>query len=186
MQRKQKDLKRISLNSLWQHSLTVGQFSRLIYRKESTDENIIGYALIAGILHDVGKLILITNFPEEYDSILLDVLENNLILSEIEYNEFGVSHGEVGAYMLGLWGLPDLIVEALAYHNLPNQSPEANFTPLTSVHVANIFEHEMFPKRRIGELTSLDMEYLAKLGLNDKVTLWQEKCRNSIDKGAIE
>jgi HD-like signal output (HDOD) protein len=53
----------------------------------------------------------------------------------------GTTHAEVGAYLLGLWGLPDAIVEALAFHHCPSACPDQRFSPLTAVHIANALVH---------------------------------------------
>ena len=179
----QSKLKNLSLNLLWQHSETVGHLSKKIYEMESDDKNFISYVLIAGLLHDIGKLILITNFPEKYDSIISTVLQQNIVLHKIELEVFGVTHGEVGAYLLGLWGLSDLIVEAVAYHHNPRQVIGDVFSPLSAVHVANAIEHEMFPKRRLGAVQPIDTSYLDEVDLTERLSVWRDVCQKAVQKG---
>lgn len=179
----QSKLKNLSLNSIWQHSETVGNLSKKIYEMESNDKNFISYALIAGLLHDIGKLILMTNFPEKYDSVVSSALHQNIILCDIELEVFGVTHGEVGAYLLGLWGLPDLVVEAIASHHNPRQVPGNTFIPLSAVYVANTLEHEMFPQRRLGAVQPIDTNYLDEIDLAERLPVWMDICQNVIEKG---
>ena len=173
-------LKNLSLNSLWQHCTTVGYLSKKIYEGESNDKNFISYALIAGLLHDIGKLILMTNFPEKYDSVVSTVLKQEITLSEIELEVFGVTHSEVGAYLLGLWGLPDLVVEAIAHHHSPHQVPGKVFVPLSAVYVANTIEHEMCPNRRLGAVQPVDVNYLDEVGLAERLPLWRDICQKAM------
>jgi HD-like signal output (HDOD) protein len=80
---------------------------------------------------------------------------------------FGATHAEVGAYLLGLWGLPDPVVEAVAWHHTPARCPGESFTPLTAVHVAEaILGSE--------EGTRLDTDYLDGLKLGHRVEAWME------------
>ena len=55
---------------------------------------------------------------------------------------FGVNHASVGGYLLGLWGLPVSVVEAIALHHSPQRTTTPAFAALTAVHAANVFEHE--------------------------------------------
>jgi HD-like signal output (HDOD) protein len=77
----------------------------------------------------------------------------------------GTTHAEVGGYLLGLWGLPDALVEAVAWHHNPGGCPGTAFTPLTAVHVADAIV-------RAEEGAQPDAEYLARLGLSDRWGVW--------------
>lgn len=179
----QSKLKNLSLNLLGQHSETVGHLSKKIYEMESNDKNIMCYALIAGLLHDIGKLILMTNFPKKYDSVISTAIEQHIVLPEIEMENFGVTHAEVGAYLLGLWGLPDFVVEAIAYHHNPSQCPCETFSPLSAVYVANIVEHEISPRGRMGIVQPMDFNYIREAGLAERIPVWKKICQNTIQEG---
>lgn len=178
------ELKGLSLDLLWQHSLAVGQFSKKIFEQESNDQNTAGYAMIAGMLHDIGKLILITNLTDIYQKIILQAKMHRQELPEIEIQALGVTHAEIGAYILGLWGLPNLIVEAVAYHHCPSRSPGMQFLPLTTVHVSNIIEHQLFPNRNMNFIpASFDMDHIVRLGLKEKLERWKIISRDTIHDG---
>ena len=108
------------------------------------------------------------------------VLKQEITLSEIELEVFGVTHSEVGAYLLGLWGLPDLVVEAIAHHHSPHQVPGKVFVPLSAVYVANTIEHEMCPNRRLGAVQPVDVNYLDEVGLAERLPLWRDICQKAM------
>jgi len=84
----------------------------------------------------------------------------------VEQAEFGATSAEVGAYLVGLWGLPDPIVEAVAFHRTPSLASGRLFAPLTAAHVAHVFEMRDGP----GEF---DMRYLEEAGLTHRFPVWQ-------------
>jgi HD-like signal output (HDOD) protein len=170
------------LDRVWKHSISTAVFARAIAKNENQNEALIDDAFTAALLHDSGKLILALNLPDRYRQALNMVEAETTSLWEAECSVFGVSHAEVGAYLMGLWGLPDSIVVALAFHHNPKRPAGGSFTPLTAVHVANLLEHEMHGDP--GASTSrLDSDYLDGLGVSGGVCRWREVCRKSIEQG---
>ena len=102
---------------LWQHSLELGAASREIARQEGMDKTLQSECFTGGLLHDVGLLILASGFPEDYGRIAQVVAQEPVELLVAELRILGVHHGEVGAHLLGLWGLPEGVVEAVARHH---------------------------------------------------------------------
>jgi HD-like signal output (HDOD) protein len=76
-------------------------------------------AWLAGLLHDIGYWILIQECPKELASALQLASAEGLPLAECERRVTGATHAEIGAYLLGLWGLPYAVVEAVALHHTP-------------------------------------------------------------------
>jgi len=102
----------------------------------------------------------------------------------------GVSHAEVGGYLLGLWGLPYPIVEAVANHHEPTRVDAKDFGVLAAVHIADAIIHEETPTGAAGSEqcpAMLDLAHVEALGLNEKVSAWRELAREliatSIDEG---
>lgn len=168
--------RRFHLERLWHHSVAVGAYARTISDCEGTDVKETSEGFTAGILHDVGMLVLASTISTEYDEILRAVQEQDVLLSEAERDHLGATHAEIGAYLLGLWGLPDPIVEALAFHHRPIQCLGRAFSPLTAVHVANCIEYEIHAGNKPKEQPALDLGYLSKLGLQDRLTPWRDVC----------
>ncbi len=170
-------LNNFALSALSDHSFTVGVYARGIVRADHQGEKIREAAFTAGLLHDCGKLVLMSNLPEYYSKAEALAREQRLPLWKAEREIFGVTHAEVGAYLLGLWGLPDPLINALAYHHHPMSCPEQTFGPLTAVHVADALAHEAHTANTQPASAWIDLEYLANFGLADRLPLWQEQCR---------
>jgi len=166
------------LEQLWSHSLKVGQYAKQIARAEGQDRRMADDAFMAGVLHDTGKLILASNFSDWYSQAIGLSKEKQEPLADLETQLFGTSHGEVGAYLLGLWGFSHPLVEAVAFHHHPSRSPAGGFSVLTAVHVANALAHsESRSDGPANAYSALDIEYIANLKLTDRVPLWRQTCQ---------
>jgi putative nucleotidyltransferase with HDIG domain len=135
-------------------------------------------AVVAGLLHDVGKLVLATRSPKHFARALEGAAEEKRPLFAVEQDLMGVSHAEVGAYLLGIWGLPCPVVEAVAHHHHPERVPQDTLDAVAVVHVANYLAHEN-PVRPAAEEDSNaylkpDPEYLENLGLTEQIPAWNE------------
>lgn len=164
------------LKMLWEHSVGVSEFARKIAQAENADQKTIDYASIAGLLHDVGKLVLAAHFPQQYGQVIDRVMKNGLDLLEAERHELGATHTEVGAYLIGLWGLPAPIVDALYFHHRPQDYPLKSFSPVIALYTANILEYQCSAREKIGAVTEMDVAYLAELKLDHRLAVWQEAC----------
>jgi hypothetical protein len=130
-------------------------------------------AFTAGLMHDLGKIVLASNFDEQYRGVQSLAIKQQLPLWEVEKEIFGANHGEIGAYLLGLWGMPLDLLEASALHHNPSLTITKGFTPLTAVHVANVFEHEANPAKDGLVAAKIDEAYLKELGLFDRLDAWR-------------
>lgn len=125
-----------SIEELQLHSLAVGSLASRIAKSMSLNPASVEHAFVGGLLHDIGKLVLVSNYPEKYEEALRQVRQGPVRICEAECALFGTSHAEIGAYLLWLWNLPDPVAEILALHHHPSQDPE---TPpaVVAVHFAN-------------------------------------------------
>ncbi|MER3428458.1 MAG: two-component system response regulator [Pyrinomonas sp.] len=164
-------LPRFSPTALWTHSLQTGLFAKRIASLERQSDKNAEEAFTAGLLHDAGKIVLATALPEWYEQALALMRKEELSFAEAEREVFGTTHAEVGAYLFGLWGLPDQIVEAVAFHHRPQDAKANDFCALTAVHVANAIEHEGRAER-----AQIDADYLDALRLIERFTTWQQAC----------
>jgi HD-like signal output (HDOD) protein/ActR/RegA family two-component response regulator len=160
------------VDALWRHLMACGESARAIMRAEDADHAYVEAAYTAGILHDLGKLMLADSLPNEFQNALTRAATRPEPFYVIEQEMFGATHAGLAAYLLGLWGLPAMIVEAVAFHHTPEQSTHQQFSPLTAVHVANALEHELE-----GGPSSLNEEYLAKLGVTNRLDAWREEIK---------
>ena len=172
----QKGFSCFNIDALFNHSLAVSMYAKTIIKNENLDQGLINNSMMAGLLHDLGKLILATNFEEPYRQILDEAQSTGRNLLDLEYKTFGTSHAEIGAYLMGLWRLETSIIEAIAFHHLPVRSMTQNIGLLTAVHVANALEHEAQPPA--GQNTGLqcDAGYLDKLEITGRIPQWRQVC----------
>ena len=171
---KNPNLAGFSINALADHCWTTAVLARRIGRVERCDTKMIDQCFLAGLLHDIGRIILADGLPEQYAKVWNEARQNQQPLWQAEQAEFGATHADVGAYLLGLWGLPNPIVEAVALQHTPNLCIAPGFSPLAAVHVANAFAHE-----KAGSPASaihIDQDYLTKFGLADRLPEWRDVC----------
>ena len=83
---------------------------------------------------------------------------------------------------MGLWGLPDTIVEALAFHHRPSSCKAKSFTPLTAVHAANALSHGDLSLNTADSPSHIDIAYLSKLGLDGRISEWVDIVKKSAQK----
>jgi putative nucleotidyltransferase with HDIG domain len=126
-----------SIELLWEHSLSVAAMAKRIAEQEVAGKEIAEDSFTAGLLHDIGKLVLACRFPDRHADAARIARNDQIPLGEAEMQVFSVTHSEVGAYLLGLWGLPDSIVEAAAYNHRPMHSANGSFCALTALHAAD-------------------------------------------------
>ena len=125
---------RLPLEALWQHSLMVGTGARAIAVSEQQNSLACECAFSAGLLHDCGLLLIANHLPNELQQILAEAPHKGWLAAE--HDILGATHQELGAYLLGLWGLPDGLVEAVAFHHQPALAPHPDGRALSAVHVA--------------------------------------------------
>ncbi len=171
-----------NFDDLFNHSISVSMFAQTIAKAEHLDQHLVNNSLMAGMFHDLGKLILVTNFQKQYQKILIEVRENKLNLWELENNMFGTSHAEVGAYLMGLWGLDYPVIEAIAFHHRPGKSPSKSTGLLTAVHFGDAFDRLKNDENGDGGLKQLDRVYIENLGVSDRINDWQIVCKELVER----
>lgn len=175
------DLDGLFIQQLWNHAVRTGMVSQMIMRLEQAVRADCEDGYVAGMLHDVGKLMLANSLPEQFQRALALAAERKISLYDAELEILGATHAGVAAYLLGLWGLPAPVVEAVAFHHTPGNSEARTFGPLTAVHAANVLEQELSSAEPCGRPAELDLEYLASLGLQDRADAWRAEALKLLD-----
>ncbi len=165
-----------SMEALWQHSLATASAAQRIATAEKMERDAVAAAYLAGMLHDIGKLVLAMGLPEQYAKVLRQANGGtSRALQQVEMLELGASHTDVGAYLVGLWGLPNTIAEAIAYHEDPAQARSTEFGLPAVVHAANcLVESPDISDPRSPEL-GLNADYFEKHGRLDRWNDWRER-----------
>lgn len=135
-------MRSLNLDALWRHSTQAGVFARTIAVSEKLPRAAQDEAFTAGMLHDIGKLVLAQNLPQECAEVAAEAKAGKRPPVEIEQARFGASHAELGAYLLGLWGIGEAVVEAIARHHQPLSSV-GSVTFAAAVCGANALEHRL-------------------------------------------
>jgi putative nucleotidyltransferase with HDIG domain len=164
------------IEQVWDHSAQTGALARQIASSYLGDAQLAEQAFAAGVLHDIGKLILADGMPDQYAAILATARATSRPLFQVEREVLSATHADIGAYLLTLWSLPFPLVEAVAYHHEPRRLQAATFDLTCIVHVANFLQREQSNQPDIVP-SPLDMEYLNAAGLAQHLDEWREDFR---------
>ncbi|HVZ37149.1 MAG TPA: response regulator, partial [Polyangiaceae bacterium] len=159
----------LSLEREQRHGLVCAGIARRI----APDPEIGEYAFLAGMVHDIGNLVLASRAPKLMRQLMRQKPgEQASQLTEIEVT--GTTHGRIGAYLLGLWGIEQPIVEAVAFHHEPAVVRSSKFDLPIIVHVADAVVHSIENERagRSKEI-EVDREHLTALGVLDRLDEWR-------------
>ncbi len=133
---KDKKFKTFKPRDFWRHSLAVGIASRMI--AQHFDKSSLDKVFLAGILHDVGKLVLFTYFEDQYVEVQKYITENRVFLVEAEKEVLGFTHCEIGHKLLTKWNLSDYLIKAVSYHEQGLVGNDFN-SIVAAVHLGNIY-----------------------------------------------
>jgi HD-like signal output (HDOD) protein/ActR/RegA family two-component response regulator len=142
---------------------THGAHVARVARKLLSDPRMQDDAVSAAMLHDIGLLILAVEEPDYLAAVLAAARDEGRSAVEIEYEWRGISHAEVGAHLLALWGLPHELVEAVAFHHRPDAAPRPTLDAVAAVHIADALVRD----------EPLDDDYIAALGVEHRVPEWR-------------
>jgi putative nucleotidyltransferase with HDIG domain len=129
------ELMQKNIAGLWEHSMGCAVVSRWIAQKHEFKEP--EEVSICGLLHDIGKVILILHFPAEYEQAQEKARSEGIALHEAEKVFFDATHADVGSWLAQKWRFPINLVEALEYHHRPQLSQQATLETAI-VHVSDV------------------------------------------------
>ena len=170
---KGKTIKGFSFEDLHMHSQLTAKIAASLLPASPTRDA----AIIAGLLHDIGKLILATRSPQHFARAIDGSRVEKTPLYLEEQQLMGVTHAEVGAYLLGLWGLPSPVVEAVAHHHVPGRIPGGSLDAVGAVHIANVLanEHPVYPPAKEPlPHQNIDTDFISALGIAEQSAHWEE------------
>ena len=127
--------------AFWKHSTGCGAIAKVILEEASAKEEIVGSAFIAGLLHDIGKLVEDRYLHELFKEAVGFARLNEQMLFEVEQMVLGATHMEIGAYLANWWKLPPSLTDAIRWHHAPDQCHD-NPEIVAAVHVADALAHQ--------------------------------------------
>jgi putative nucleotidyltransferase with HDIG domain len=161
------------LPAVWNHSVAVASLAESIAKLETGSKSMAENCFTAGLLHDVGKIVLFAEMPQEYQQLIGRLTTDARSMSVLELELMGCTHEHVGAYLMSIWGLPVSIIEAVQFHHAPSETAQTQFSALTAVHCADAIA-SVSDKSSLNRDSELDTAYLESLGLSEKIPLWQK------------
>ncbi len=130
-------------------------------------------AVICAFLHDIGRLLMAEYFSDQYERVVRLAGQEQMTVPEAEQAVFNVTHAEIGAYLLGLWGLPDMIVEGIAFHHSPARAEPENMELAGLIHAADLIEHHVSQGENLDRcMDKIDPAFRQKQGMSEKVAQW--------------
>jgi HD-like signal output (HDOD) protein len=169
----------ISVDAIWENSLHVSSLAVSIARSLGLGAREREDARVSGVLLDIGML-LSFQIPGFFQNVKFN--KNGQTVIESEYQFLGTSHAEMGGYLLGIWGLPNFIVEAVTFHHLPDlQQAAVKPDLLTSLHVANGLVNMCQVEADKNYVAHLNLPYLQKLGLIERLDEWTLATRDLLN-----
>jgi HD-like signal output (HDOD) protein len=162
------------IDQIWSHSTQTGKLAHWILDAQLHNAYLAEQAFCAGLLHDVGKIILAAGLPDEYSAVLREFQTAGAPLIEVERKYFQATHAEVGAYLLALWGLPIPLVEAVACHHHPRHCGTHELCLAGAVHIANALQHSQADHPDMAA-SPVDAAYLKQVNLEQQFEIWRKE-----------
>jgi HD-like signal output (HDOD) protein len=132
------------MSRFWMHAFGTAAATQLIAERKRMGAQTAEVLLIGGLLHDMGRLLLYSNFTEEYEQILDYAINRGIVIERAERVVLGMNHAEIGQEMAVRWRLPSVITSMIGHHEGPFDGSED--TIVYGVHVADaITKHLYFP-----------------------------------------
>jgi putative nucleotidyltransferase with HDIG domain len=150
---------------LWEHSYKTAFYAYNLVKNFHKDQNLLDDSYVAGILHDMGKIIFSNVHPDLLVKIKNFCTEKNLPSSTFEDLASGMNHAEIGALVAEKWNFPEDLICAIRFHHDPQASPPEYKALVETVYLANMFcEYE---KGNIS-FDQFDPEILGRFGISTK------------------
>jgi putative nucleotidyltransferase with HDIG domain len=175
-------LRGFSIEQMWDHAMATALMAKIIAREARLDPTEVDTAFMAGLLHDIGKLIVAANMPDDYHAVVAYMVANDCGMASAEHRIIGTTHAAIGAYLLGLWGLPDPIIQAVARHHTPGTSSSQGLAADGITHIADAFANAgCHLGGTVAQDSRLDWTFVERAGLTGTIDAWQALCARTSD-----
>ncbi|MEW5725205.1 MAG: HDOD domain-containing protein [Thermodesulfobacteriota bacterium] len=160
------------LKRVWRHSVLSARLGRLVAQGLDLSRSLCSAAYTAGLLHGTGRLVLAACRPEECEQALATALREKTPWRREEQEVIGVTHAEVGGFLMGLWGLPQELVSALLFHHTPREGEAEDPLLPGLLHVSDYLAYRVDRPHEVHLFGDLDLDVLAGLGWADHLERW--------------
>jgi len=159
--------------ALWDHSVSVAALAHRIALAESGSKAVAEESFTTGLIHDVGKIVLLSELPHEYQCVIQSLDGSPPAYSAAEMKFIGCRHEQVGAFLISVWGLPRPIIQAVEFHHQPSQLGCKEFSTLTAVHCADVIVSAM-DQVAVNRDAALDTQHAEVVGVLSRQSQWSE------------
>ncbi len=180
-------VEQFGLPALQQHCLRVGMLARTICADLQAPPEQVEAASTAGILHDAGKLVFVSQMPDLFEQALSRSRTEHWPLCETEQQIAGIDHADLAGAMLQLWAMPVGIIEAAACHHRPAEAMQTARQPDAAtladvICIADAIDHCLCSSGADGATPEIDAERLRLLGLAESCQGWTQRHTQVLDK----
>ncbi|MDN3516055.1 HDOD domain-containing protein [Aquisalimonas lutea] len=173
----------VDMERFWEHSIYCGLMARALGREAGAQE--AERLFLAGLFHDLGKLVIYQVVPAEAEAILRELAGGDRPLQELERRRLGCDHAEVGHELLRRWQMPAMLQEAVAWHHAPDRAAEhPQATAL--VHVADALAQRVESGYRFTPGEDGEAVHPAARSLAPKDEATRERLRLTVDLETVE
>lgn len=173
----EKQVEAFGIREIYSHSNAVGASASRLTKFVTKSRKLADEAMLAGMVHELGKLVLINSDNEAWKQLYRDRHSLSQPFHEAERELLGTTYAEIGAYLIGLWGLSNNVVEAVAYHPHPAAASKIDqFNSLTALYLANTFDTHHRQHSGRANKVEFDMGYLESVGVVDQLGEFAKIC----------
>ncbi len=162
----------ISIEAAQRYALDSARVARHVLGDVGRDDDLF----VAAMLHDIGELVLAAEMPREFEAVLELAGRENIPTIAAEERLLGITHAEVGAHLLALWGLPSRIVEAVAHHHEPMTVERPTMDIPDAIHIADCLLR--------GQ--PIDPRLVDALGIKSRIEDWRRFALEPRENGGVE
>jgi HD-like signal output (HDOD) protein len=164
----------VDLMKVWAHCWETACLAQKICREKHLGHDIGDEAFLAGLLHEVGRFVLIDNFPDQYKAACQKARQTKKPLGPIILEMFQANPSQLSGYVLELWGLPGPVVNSITYLDNPEEDPTKGFSMTTALYVANKLASRKVPADAFP-LEDWKTAYIQSAGCLADLLIWEKE-----------
>jgi HD-like signal output (HDOD) protein len=166
----------VDLPRVWAHCWEVAQLAQRLCREKGLSASQGEEAFLAGLLHEIGRFVLVDNFPDRFHAACLAARVTKTPLMPNLRETFQATPGGIAAYLLDLWGMPDSVIQGIMWIDHPEQENSSEFSVLSALYIADQLACRKSPPDPFG-VSEWNTEYLQKIGCAEDVAVWGKNGR---------